>query len=144
MYLKCIKRCRNSVGKGKNVLLVAAIVGGILGTSATAKAQATANISVDLSVVNDGGRPGGPRITGQLNLPPSRAPLSTLHIAPKKQIKLRAPAAARKITSAKSVQKSDPKVASKLVSKLTPVKVCLLYTSPSPRDGLLSRMPSSA
>ena len=25
-----------------------------------------------------------------------------------------------------------------------PVKVCLLYTSPSPRDGLLSRMPSSA
>ena len=25
-----------------------------------------------------------------------------------------------------------------------PPKVCLLYTSPSPRDGLLSRMPSSA
>ena len=24
------------------------------------------------------------------------------------------------------------------------LKVCLLYTSPSPRDGLLSRMPSSA
>ena len=24
------------------------------------------------------------------------------------------------------------------------VLVCLLYTSPSPRDGLLSRMPSSA
>ena len=27
---------------------------------------------------------------------------------------------------------------------LVPVKICLLYTSPSPRDGLLSRMPSSA
>ena len=26
----------------------------------------------------------------------------------------------------------------------TGLKVCLLYTSPSPRDGLLSRMPSSA
>ena len=26
----------------------------------------------------------------------------------------------------------------------TAVKTCLLYTSPSPRDGLLSRMPSSA
>ena len=26
----------------------------------------------------------------------------------------------------------------------TPFKSCLLYTSPSPRDGLLSRMPSSA
>ena len=26
----------------------------------------------------------------------------------------------------------------------TPTTFCLLYTSPSPRDGLLSRMPSSA
>ena len=26
----------------------------------------------------------------------------------------------------------------------TPFYICLLYTSPSPRDGLLSRMPSSA
>ena len=26
----------------------------------------------------------------------------------------------------------------------TMVTICLLYTSPSPRDGLLSRMPSSA
>ena len=30
------------------------------------------------------------------------------------------------------------------VQLFTTVKVCLLYTSPSPRDGLLSRMPSSA
>ena len=30
------------------------------------------------------------------------------------------------------------------VEKLDLVKLCLLYTSPSPRDGLLSRMPSSA
>ena len=28
--------------------------------------------------------------------------------------------------------------------KLKPQYICLLYTSPSPRDGLLSRMPSSA
>ena len=27
---------------------------------------------------------------------------------------------------------------------ITKEKLCLLYTSPSPRDGLLSRMPSSA
>ena len=27
---------------------------------------------------------------------------------------------------------------------IAPIHVCLLYTSPSPRDGLLSRMPSSA
>ena len=27
---------------------------------------------------------------------------------------------------------------------LQPDQICLLYTSPSPRDGLLSRMPSSA
>ena len=28
--------------------------------------------------------------------------------------------------------------------ELPPHNICLLYTSPSPRDGLLSRMPSSA
>ena len=28
--------------------------------------------------------------------------------------------------------------------KMQPDYICLLYTSPSPRDGLLSRMPSSA
>ena len=31
-----------------------------------------------------------------------------------------------------------------LTAALTKVMACLLYTSPSPRDGLLSRMPSSA
>ena len=31
-----------------------------------------------------------------------------------------------------------------VVALLTMIIVCLLYTSPSPRDGLLSRMPSSA
>ena len=30
------------------------------------------------------------------------------------------------------------------VMAVATVKTCLLYTSPSPRDGLLSRMPSSA
>ena len=29
-------------------------------------------------------------------------------------------------------------------SLVTGIQVCLLYTSPSPRDGILSRMPSSA
>ena len=31
-----------------------------------------------------------------------------------------------------------------LIASLDPYNNCLLYTSPSPRDGLLSRMPSSA
>ena len=31
-----------------------------------------------------------------------------------------------------------------LVMAIAPVYLCLLYTSPSPRDGLLARMPSSA
>ena len=31
-----------------------------------------------------------------------------------------------------------------LVDPVDPKDICLLYTSPSPRDGLLSRMPSSA
>ena len=33
---------------------------------------------------------------------------------------------------------------SELVEDIIEVQTCLLYTSPSPRDGLLSRMPSSA
>ena len=37
----------------------------------------------------------------------------------------------------KAFVSSDQKV-------LDPTLLCLLYTSPSPRDGLLSRMPSSA
>ena len=41
--------------------------------------------------------------------------------------------------------KSDPLVAIKsAVDRMTDLYDCLLYTSPSPRDGLLSRMPSSA
>ena len=32
----------------------------------------------------------------------------------------------------------------RLMNLAVPLYVCLLYTSPSPRDGLLSRMPSSA
>ena len=50
------------------------------------------------------------------------------------------------------LEKSSDKVVERLYEKYVnppPVKVnkqdaCLLYTSPSPRDGLLSRMPSSA
>ena len=37
-----------------------------------------------------------------------------------------------------------PKDTRALISTANQFKTCLLYTSPSPRDGLLSRMPSSA
>ena len=37
-----------------------------------------------------------------------------------------------------------PEVAEEFHETDTVINVCLLYTSPSPRDGLLSRMPSSA
>ena len=42
-----------------------------------------------------------------------------------------------------SVTETDMSKITKDVIKLKDV-ICLLYTSPSPRDGLLSRMPSSA
>ena len=51
----------------------------------------------------------------------------------------------------KAVQSSDPDLMSKadtlkndIAIKKEKLRSCLLYTSPSPRDGLLSRMPSSA
>ena len=47
------------------------------------------------------------------------------------------------LTSQKSYEKEHQKL-SKNGRKTNSYSVCLLYTSPSPRDGLLSRMPSSA
>ena len=44
----------------------------------------------------------------------------------------------------KAAAKTEPKTAAKAEPKATAKVTCLLYTSPSPRDGLLSRMPSSA
>ena len=42
----------------------------------------------------------------------------------------------------KSIKKSDSRIENNILSKLS--GICLLYTSPSPRDATLSRMPSSA
>ena len=39
---------------------------------------------------------------------------------------------------------AKPLLAIKIGGGVTSLGICLLYTSPSPRDGLLSRMPSSA
>ena len=47
-----------------------------------------------------------------------------------------------KKTAKTTIKKKNKKGSKK--SEEPMVKVCLLYTSPSPRDGLLSRMPSSA
>ena len=46
----------------------------------------------------------------------------------------------------KTIKKGDPiiKYDQIIGFALDDIKPCLLYTSPSPRDGLLSRMPSSA
>ena len=41
-------------------------------------------------------------------------------------------------------QPMDPAIENSMALLQKPLKACLLYTSPSPRDGLLSRMPSSA
>src|SRR5680860_1587781 len=38
---------------------------------------------------------------------------------------------------------TDPGLVDALLAMVEPDERCLLYTSPSPRDGLLSRMPSS-
>ena len=47
------------------------------------------------------------------------------------------------ILTARSGEKLEA-LASSIRSEGGKANVCLLYTSPSPRDGLLSRMPSSA
>ena len=42
------------------------------------------------------------------------------------------------------IQEPDDQVSYEMVEIEMEMEICLLYTSPSPRDGLLSRMPSSA
>ena len=42
------------------------------------------------------------------------------------------------------VRSDDDDLTNAFVGAATSIKVCLLYTSPSPRDATLSRMPSSA
>ena len=42
------------------------------------------------------------------------------------------------------INQPDPQTTSLISQNSLALTTCLLYTSPSPRDGLLSRMPSSA
>ena len=51
---------------------------------------------------------------------------------------------ARGIEILSIIQEKGSTTAVEIATELDVDKSCLLYTSPSPRDGLLSRMPSSA
>ena len=51
------------------------------------------------------------------------------------------------ITDSRRSDMTEPSPQQKAMAELLGtdlINICLLYTSPSPRDGLLSRMPSSA
>ena len=51
---------------------------------------------------------------------------------------------AKVIVTARTLHDGDHQFPGGVVEVADRIKTCLLYTSPSPRDGLLSRMPSSA
>ena len=51
---------------------------------------------------------------------------------------------ATKVAAARYAERSELEVVDLVPADLPVDRACLLYTSPSPRDGLLSRMPSSA
>ena len=62
-----------------------------------------------------------------------------------KQLTLQDPAAQTRQKAAKWAEQAESPGAAHLShATLAHIQRCLLYTSPSPRDGLLSRMPSSA
>ena len=57
----------------------------------------------------------------------------------------RVAARARERVAARQRERVEEHAHENLIAEKTPERApCLLYTSPSPRDGLLSRMPSSA
>ena len=75
--------------------------------------------------------------------------LEVLHLAELTAIAGLAAMAVRRLRSGQTIAKVNAEVIGVImvggVMLLTiPFSICLLYTSPSPRDGLLSRMPSSA
>ena len=53
-------------------------------------------------------------------------------------------ALSRLLFMAARIVASNPKLRKEVQKAAEASYTCLLYTSPSPRDGLLSRMPSSA
>ena len=84
-------------------------------------------------------------------LPPDAAPSTAALPAPPPAAPAPSPPPPTSKKS-KRAQQAAAKVAAKAAAKAAqppqdspaPIDICLLYTSPSPRDGLLSRMPSSA
>ena len=136
MYLKCEKRCSLSVSTSRNIGLAVGILAVVFGASEPTIAQSTSSIYVDMSLLDNEARRGQTGAAVFLTLPPSRAPISTLHIAPKKKFELRAPTAARKSTSTKPAKKTDlkpaqKKTATKPLSKPKPLKSARAATSKS-------------
>ena len=87
---------------------------------------------------------GGNKLTAALisQLPPSIRIQSTQSV--NKQFHARYFAVAKRYHYRLFIGQADPFETRYCLSIPSRLDVCLLYTSPSPRDGLLSRMPSSA
>ena len=127
MYLKCKERYSFSVGTGRNIGLAVGILAGVFGASEaamaeTTSAQATSSIFVDMSLLDNKARRGQTGAAIFLTVPPTRAPISTLHIAPKKKLELRAPTVARENTSTKPAKQTDLKPAQKKTTTTPPSK----------------------
>ncbi len=93
---------------GLRFIIVLAMIIPLIKTASTAMAQATSNISVDLSILNDGKGLSLGSNSGRLAIPPISPPLSTLHVAPKKLLKLRPSAPLNRLTKKKLALKRDP------------------------------------
>ena len=72
------------------------------------------------------------------------APLLDEDLDEAKRCQLREEIAARYEISKRSLYRYEAKYREKSFDGLRPMNRCLLYTSPSPRDAVGSRMPSSA
>ena len=90
--------------------------------------QATPNIFVDLSVLNDGGRGFGIAGGGNLAMPPRTAPISTLHVAPKSKVKLRAP-----MSKSQMAKTAAKKPAKKMAMKKAAPKPAATKKAPAPK-----------
>src|SRR5665647_24033 len=133
------------------------VLAGVPSSAARSGALPSAQVAALAAVVG----PGAPDVVGMLDAARTALPLAPPAVPAPLPLPVAAPAqvpnpctdwgpslavldAARAAVASLSLEELAGQVIVARYSGADPAGTCLLYTSPSPRDGLLSRMPSSA
>ena len=130
--------CLYKTGSYLNLILLLVIIKTIIVFAPSAMAQATPRIFVDLSVLATGEGRRDIASDPKLAIPPSTTPLSTLHVAPKKQLKIKSYSVLKKLSKKKQSRTKMVKSPFK-VEIANPIKTSAL---PRKNNSLGSKRPA--